>query len=169
MSIYTFGPDDGTLAVRTGRAGTVKKAGHDLHIHVTAWSATLDLDAPSLTLEADPTSLRVHEGTGGMMALDEGDKDNIAKTIDDEVLLRHDIAFRSTAIERDGDALHVTGDLTLFRTTRQIAFDLSLAGGRVTGAATLKQTEFGMKPFTALFGTLKVADEVRVEIDAQSR
>ena len=30
----------------------------------------------------------------------------------------------------------------------------------------VKQTEWGMKPYTALFGTLKVADEVRVEIDA---
>ena len=36
----------------------------------------------------------------------------------------------------------------------------------MTGAAVVKQTEWGMKPYTALFGTLKVADEVRVEIDA---
>ena len=31
----------------------------------------------------------------------------------------------------------------------------------------VKQTEWGMKPYTALFGALKVADEVRVEIDAR--
>jgi hypothetical protein len=50
--------------------------------------------------------------------------------------------------------------------TRPTAFDLSLAGGRVTGAAVVKQTEWGIKPYTALFGALKVADDVRVEIDA---
>jgi hypothetical protein len=36
----------------------------------------------------------------------------------------------------------------------------------VTGTAVVKQTDFGIKPYTALFGALKVADDVRVEIDA---
>ena len=66
----------------------------------------------------------------------------------------------------DGDTLAVAGDLTLLGTTRPLAFELALVDGRVTGAAVVKQTEWGMKPYTALFGTLKVADEVRVEIDA---
>jgi hypothetical protein len=167
VSTYTLGPDDGTLSVRTGRRGTVAKAGHDLLLHVTAWSATLDLgEAPALELEADAASLRVREGTGGMKALDDDDLANIEQTIDDEVLLRRDIRFRSTAVERDGDALAVRGDLTLVGETRPIAFDLALAGGRVRGTAVVRQTEWGMKPYSALFGALKVANEVRVEVDA---
>jgi hypothetical protein len=166
VPIYTLGPDDGTLSVRTGRGGAVAKAGHDLLIHVTAWSATLDLDAPSLALEADSTSLRVREGSGGMQALDDGDLANIETTINDEVLLRRDIRFRSKSLNEDGEALHVAGDLTLFGSTRPIAFDLALTDGRVTGTAVVKQTDFGIKPYTALFGALKVADAVRVEIDA---
>jgi hypothetical protein len=166
VPIYTLGPDDGTLSVRTGRRGTVAKAGHDLLIHATAWLTTLDLDAGSLALDADSTSLRVREGTGGMMALDDGDLANIETTINDEVLLRRDIRFRSTSLKEDGEALHVAGDLTLFGSTRPIAFDLALSDGRVTGTAVVKQTDFGMKPYTALFGALKVADDVRVEIDA---
>ncbi len=166
MAIYTLGPDGGTLSVRTGRSGAVAKAGHDLLIEVTAWAATLDLDAPSLALDADSTSLRVREGTGGMQALDAGDLANIETTINDEVLLRRDIRFRSTAISGDGEALRVAGDLTLFGSTRPIAFELALTGGRVRGAAVVKQTDFGIKPYSALFGALKVADEVRVEIDA---
>ena len=43
---------------------------------------------------------------------------------------------------------------------------LTAADGRLTGTATVKQTDWGMKPYTALFGTLKVADEVEVAIDA---
>ena len=166
MPFYALGPDDGSLSVRSGRGGAVAKAGHDLLIHVTAWTATLDLDAPSLALEADPTSLRVREGTGGMQALDDGDLANIETTINDEVLLRRDIRFRSTSVSGDADSLRVAGDLTLFGSTRPIAFDLALTEGRVTGTAVLKQTDFGIKPYTALFGALKVADEVRVEIDA---
>ena len=167
MPTYTLGPEDGILSVRTSRTGAVAKAGHDLLIHVTEWTATLDTDAPSLALDADATSLRVREGTGGMKPLDEDDHANIEQTIDDEVLLKRGIAFRSTSASVDGDTLAVTGDLTLAGETRPIAFDLSLAGGRVTGAAVVTQTEWGMKPYTALFGALKVADEVRVEIDAR--
>jgi hypothetical protein len=163
--VYTLGPDDGVLSVRTERRGTVAKAGHDLLIHVTTWSATLDLDAPSLALDADPTSLRVREGTGGMMALDDGDLASIETTINDEVLLRRDISFRSTAVDVAGERVAVQGDLTLFAATRPIAFDLMVADGRVRGTAVVKQSEFGMKPYTALFGALKVADDVTVEID----
>ena len=37
--------------------------------------------------------------------------------------------------------------------------------GRLTGTATVKQSDWGMKPYSALFGALKVADEVEVAID----
>ena len=164
--IYDLGPEQGTLAVRTSRTGTVAKAGHDLLIHVTKWRGTLETgDAPSVALDADATSLKVREGTGGMMALDDGDLANIEQTIDDDVLKRQDISFRSTRVEATADGLSVTGDLTLRGTTRPIAFDLSVGDGRAHGAAVVKQTEWGMKPYTALFGALKVADDVRVEID----
>ena len=166
MSTYTLGPDDGTLSVRTGRTGTVAKAGHDLLIEVRAWTATLDVDAPRLTLDADATSLHVVEGTGGMMALGDDDVANIRRTIDDEVLERNDIAFRSTGVQRTDGGLAVRGDLTLVGTTRPIAFDLALADGRVRGTAVVTQSEWGIKPYSALFGALKVADEVRVEIHA---
>jgi polyisoprenoid-binding protein YceI len=145
----------------------VAKAGHDLLLHVTKWRGTLAVgDEPSVSLDADATSMKVREGTGGMMALDDGDRANIEQTIDDEVLKRQDISFRSTRVEETADGLSVTGDLTIRGTARPVAFDLSLADGRVRGTAVLKQTEWGMKPYTALFGALKVADEVRVEIDA---
>jgi polyisoprenoid-binding protein YceI len=70
-------------------------------------------------------------------------------------------------VSAERDALAVAGDLTLAGVTRPISFDLALAGGRVTGAAVVRQTDWGMKPYTALFGALKVADEVRVEINAR--
>jgi polyisoprenoid-binding protein YceI len=163
---YTLGPEDGILSVHTSRTGAVAKAGHDLVIHVTEWSATLDTDAPSLVLDADATSLRVREGRGGMKPLDEDDLANIETTIDDEVLLKRDIGFRSTRVAATDEGFAVEGELTLAGTTRPIAFELTVVD-RVTGAAVVRQTDWGMKPYTALFGALKVADEVRVEIDAR--
>ena len=80
----TFGPENATLTVRTKRTGAASKAGHDLLIEVTSWSATLDPDADlALTLTADSRSLRVIEGTGGMQALDADDRANIDQTIND--------------------------------------------------------------------------------------
>jgi hypothetical protein len=167
---YAIGPEDGTLSVRTSRTGAVARAGHDLLLVVTAWRATLAVgDEPSLELDADATSLRVREGTGGVKPLEEDDLAKIEATIDEQVLLRRHIRFRSTSVTVDGATLRVTGDLTLAGTTRPIAFDLSVAGGRVTGAAIVQQTAWGIKPYSALFGALKVADEVRVEVDAALR
>jgi len=164
---YQLGPQDGTLSVRTSRTGAAAKAGHDLLIHVTSWNATLDVgEATSIALDADATSLRVREGTGGAMALGDDDIANIQQTIDDDVLKKQDIRFRSSSVDAVDGGLRVHGDLTIVGRTHPIAFDLAVAGGRVTGVAVVKQTDWGMKPYSALFGALKVADEVRVEIDA---
>jgi polyisoprenoid-binding protein YceI len=167
---YRLGPGAGTLWVRTGRTGAVAKAGHDLLIHVTAWEAMLEIGEPSsAALSADATSLRVQEGTGGMKALDADDLANIHQTIDDDVLRRTQVAFRSTRVAVEGDTLGVEGELTLMGAAHPIAFELTAEGGRLTGSAVVKQTAWGMKPYTALFGTLKVADEVTVGIDAELR
>jgi polyisoprenoid-binding protein YceI len=171
---YTLSSDDdATLTVRTGRTGAASKAGHDLVLEVTSWSATLDLDGagePAIALTADARSLKVREGTGGMTALDDDDKANIEQTIDVEVLEGGTIEFRSSRVEpaADGGRLRVEGDLDLRGTRRPVAFDLAVGDdGHVTGSATLRQTDWGMKPYTALFGTLKVADDVEVVIDAR--
>ncbi|HEX6618955.1 MAG TPA: YceI family protein [Solirubrobacteraceae bacterium] len=168
---YRLGPDDGTLLVKTGRTGAAAKAGHDLVIEVTAWGATLQLGGSptetSVELEADATSLHVREGTGGMQSLGDDDKANIRTTIDDDVLKGQAIAFRSTGVTGADGQLSVQGELTLAGSTRPLAFDLAVSDdGRLSGAAVVKQTDWGMKPYSALFGALKVADEVRVEVDA---
>jgi hypothetical protein len=159
--VQTFGPENARLTVRTKRRGAASKAGHDLLIEVTSWSATLD--GAGIELTADSGSLRVVEGTGGMSALDEDDKAGIQETIDDEVLKGAPIEFRSTEAAIPG---RVTGELELNGTRRPISFELAAQDGRLTGTAKVRQSDWGMKPYSALFGTLKVADEVEIAIDA---
>jgi Fe-Mn family superoxide dismutase len=159
--------------VRTGRTGAAAKAGHDLLLHVTAWQATLEVGEDpaqtSIVLDADATSLRVREGTGGMQALGDDDKASIQETIDDDVLKRQGIEFRSTAVQTAADSsrISVQGELTLVGKARPIAFDLTVGGdGQLSGSAVVKQTDWGITPYSALFGALKVSDEVEVVIDA---
>ena len=170
--IHRLGPDNATLSVRTGRTGAAAKAGHDLVIHVTSWKASLEVGEDpaqaSIKLTADATSLRVHEGTGGMQALGDDDKANIHQTIDEDVLERQDITFRSTrtASAADGGRISVQGDLTLVGKTQPIAFDLAIGDdGALSATAVVTQTAWGMKPYSALFGALKVADDVEVVLD----
>jgi polyisoprenoid-binding protein YceI len=168
---YRLGPEDATLSVRTGRDGAAAKAGHDLLIHVTSWEAVLVLgDDPaetSIELAADATSLRVREGSGGIQALGDDDVANIHQTIDDEVLKRQDITFRSTRAEpADGSRISVDGDLTIVGNTQPISFDLEIGeDGKLSATAVVKQSAWGMKPYSALFGALKVSDEVEVVLD----
>jgi polyisoprenoid-binding protein YceI len=157
---HILGPENGTLSVRTGRTGAAAKAGHDLLIDVTSWKATLDVGEDpartSVALEADAASLRVREGKGGMQGLDEDDKTSIRQTIDDEVLKCIGIEFRSTRVQVDADG-----------NTHPIAFDLRIDGERMLSAsAVVKQSDWGIKPYSTLFGALKVADEVEVTLDA---
>ncbi len=163
---YKLGPDNGTLSVRTKRTGAAAKAGHNLVIHVTAWEATLEVSGDtSIELTADSTSLRVREGTGGMQPLGDDDKANIEQTIDDDVLKRQDISFRSTRVDATDGGLTVQGELTLRGATRPLTFDVAVPGdGTLSAVAVVKQTDWGMKPYSGLFGALKVVDEVEVSV-----
>jgi superoxide dismutase, Fe-Mn family len=170
---YKLGPGNGILSVRTGRTGAAAKAGHDLLLHVTAWQAVLEVgEEPaqtSIVLDADARSLRVREGTGGMQPLGDDDKASILEAIDDDVLKRKGIEFRSTAVQitADGSRITVQGELALVGNAAPIAFDLTVGeDGKLGGSAVVKQTDWGIEPYSALFGALKVADEVEVAIDA---
>ena len=159
-----LGPENGTLTVRTGKGGAASKAGHNLVLEVQRWQGSLS--AEEVTLTADARSFRVVSGSGGISPLGDEEKAGIAQTIDEEVLEGGSISFRSTAVtERDG-GYDVDGELDLLGVSRPLAFALQLDGDHLTGRAQVKQTDFKIKPYSALFGTLKVADVVEVSIDA---
>lgn len=171
---HRLGPENGTLLVKTGRTGVAAKAGHDLVIEVTSWTATIEAgEDPALTsiaLDADASTLRVRKGTGGVQALGDEDKESIQKTIDDEILTRQEIAFRSSAVHSaaSGSRFNVQGELKLVGKERPIAFDLDVGeDGELSAIAVLEQTDWGIKLYSILFGTLKVADEVEVTVEAR--
>jgi hypothetical protein len=165
---HTLGPGDGTLTVLTGKGGAAAKAGHNLVIEVARWSAKLEVaEGISMALMADPRSLRVVDGSGGISPLGDEEKQGIKQTIDEEVLKGLPIRFRSSSVHSAGSRLDVQGELELMKVRHPIEFALNVGDdGRLTGSAMVKQTDWKMKPFSALFGTLKVADVVEVTIDA---
>lgn len=168
---YALEPPNARLTIRTARRGAASKAGHDLLIEVQTWGATVQIDADParsvFELNADSRSFKVLEGTGGVKPLGEKDKDAIVQTVNDEILKGTPITFRSTAVRPDGGGrCHVTGDLELLNGISLVAFDLDIGDdGRLTGNATVTQSEWGIKPYTALFGALKLADDVQIAVE----
>jgi polyisoprenoid-binding protein YceI len=168
---YTLGPDNATLMIKTGTAGVMAKAGHSLDIRVAAWSAQIelgeDLAAIELSLQVDSHSLNTIDGTGGPKALTDEDKVKIDQRIDEKIFQGREISFRSTGAHADGSgSVHVHGELNLLGTTGPADFTLTIdEGGHLTAATEVAQTAFGIEPYSAMMGALKLADEVEISFN----
>jgi polyisoprenoid-binding protein YceI len=168
---YTLGPESGELLIKTSRTGLGAKAGHDLTIEVTRWQADVTVDSAdaarsSVSVEVDAGSLEVREGSGGVKPLTDSDRAEINKTIREKILHtgQHPaITFRSTRVEGSAESFSIDGDLTITGTTRPVTVHGALTAGRVQGSAAIVQTRWGIRPYTAFLGALKLSDEVRVE------
>ncbi len=169
-----IGPANGTLTLRTAVAGAAARMGHNLVIVIDQWSAEVDVDGADPTaicVRADLRSLRVESGSGGIKPLGEGDR----RTIRDNALrsLRTDrhpeVVFTSQEVTRTRTALHVTGSLTIHGQTRPLSAVVELleSGERLTArcAVPVRQSAFGVAPYSTMLGQLKVADEVEVHLE----
>jgi polyisoprenoid-binding protein YceI len=173
--IFQLGAENASLQVNTYREGMGAKVGHDLVIDVTVWEATVDLAGDpagsSIRLTADPRSLEVREGLGGLKPLTDKDRGEIRKTIDAKVLGGSPISFTSRSVRGGGGGggpLVVEGDLTLAGQTRPVTAELAITDdGHVTGTIPVTQTTWGIKPYRGLMGALKVRDDVEVVIDTR--
>jgi polyisoprenoid-binding protein YceI len=171
---HSLGPSSGRLLIRTGRAGLGRSVGHDLTIEVTRWSATATVEddpaGSSVAAEIETGSFEVREGVGGVKPLTSSDKAEILRNIRDKVLKSREhptITFRSTSVEGTPEAFTVEGDLTIKGVTRPATVRGQVSGDRLTGSATVVQTHWGIKPYSALLGQLKVADPVEIEFDLE--
>ncbi|TMR88332.1 YceI family protein [Nonomuraea basaltis] len=171
---YTLGPESGRLQINTTRTGLGAKAGHDLTIEVTRWrgEAMVDTADPAnswVTVEVDAESLEVRKGTGGVKPLTSSDRAEIEKIVREKILHTErypTIMFRSTRVDGTPESFRVEGDLTIVDVTRPVTVEGSLAEDRVHGSAAIVQTRWGIRPYSALFGALKLGDEVEVRFDA---
>ncbi len=171
---FRLGPGAGRVVLKTGRAGFAARAGHDLTIEVTRWSAQVEvpaeedggLAAATVSAELDLGSLEVREGTGGVKPLTDGDRREIKKTMAG-ILGDATATFASSRVVPSGaSGGAVEGTVTLNGKTQPARLQLTAPGpGRYRGTATVAQTGFGIKPYTGFFGALKLQDELGVEFE----
>jgi len=173
--LYRFGSDHDRLVLQTARDGLVAQAGHDLTIEAARWSGDLtvgdDLAPVALEVRVDMGALIVREGTGGLKPLTDRDKREIganarkllaADRNPEAVFTADTAAFRPDAA---GGGV-ISGTLTLRGTARPLDLTVTRpAPDRYHASGSLLQSAFGIKPYSAFLGTLKVRDEVRFEAD----
>ena len=175
---HQFGTDKGRITLRTSRDGLAATAGHDLTIEITRWSAELvvspDLSPGSLTATIDMGSLVVKDGTGGIKPLTDRDKREIAVSarkvlssdrFPEAVFTATD--FKLDAADANADvAGQISGTLKLAGQSGPLRLQVHPAGsGRYRATTTIRQTDFGIKPYTGFLGALKVRDTVDVEVE----
>ena len=175
---HQFGTDRGRITLRTSRDGLVATAGHDLTIEVARWSAELvvspDLSPASLTATIDLGSLVVREGTGGLLPLTDRDRREIAVTARN--VMKSDrfpqAVFTATAFQPDPGGGNadvggvISGTLSLAGQSGPLRLQVHPAGsGRYKATTTIRQTDFGIKPYTGFLGALRVRNTVEVEVD----
>jgi hypothetical protein len=162
---HLLGPRAGTLRVRTSREGAYAGAGHDLVIEVARWEATLAVgaDAATLDLTADSTSLEPRWGLNGPSSLTDNDRESIHRTIDAKILRGMAIRYAGCAALVPGRPVVMEGFLTIGLASRPVTFELRPSShGRVDALATLLQSDFSIKPYSALLGALKVRDALEI-------
>ena len=170
---YRLTPESGELLVKTGRTGMGRRAGHDLVIEATRWQgeitvATAKPEDSVVSLKVDVDSLEVREGLGGVKPLTDKDRADIRQTLRDilDSETHPQIKFNSASVIRSAESVTVEGDLTIRGESEPVTVSAEFTDDRVRGSATVAQTRWGITPYSALLGALKLAEEVGVESDA---
>lgn len=152
----------------TFKEGLLSAVAHDLKIKVGRFSLKIEKDkvegrwdASSLTVES--VMRDGHEASG----LSQRDFDKIAHTIADDVLeaRRHpEIRFASSEVSIQGERATIKGQLTLLGRTRPLTVEAKRVDARWVAECTLHQPDFGIKPYSAMLGTLKIKPDVKVRV-----
>ena len=167
-----FGPGNGTLFIRTRRTGFASKVGHDLILELTGWSAQVEVPDPAepsgagVAATMDLSTLTVREGSGGAVPLADSDRREIegnARRIL-EVHRYPTATFAADQITATSTEATVTGMLSMHGSQGRVRLHVrQIPPDGLVAEATVAQTAFGIKPYSAFLGALRLQDEVAIE------
>lgn len=162
---------DAQLLVFTLKEGLLSKVAHDLELRAQRLEVKIDGEA-SVQLCVQVRGLRVvHAMLNGKAApslLSSRDKSKIEDTLCSPDVLHAQahprIELSSTSVTPRGDGYRVQADLTIRGETRPVTAEVARVGDRLETEVRLDQRDFGITPYSALLGTLKVQPVVRVRL-----
>ena len=136
-----------TLTVHVGKTGVFSGFGHEHEVRAPILSGTADIGThPAVDIHVDARALRVIDKDAS-----EQERTEVQQTMLGPEVLDSDshkeIVFKSAVADSAGqDRWTLRGNLTLRGQTRPITVHVTLKDGHYSGEASVKQTDYGIKP-----------------------
>lgn len=178
---YEVVQEDTRVYARVFRTGRLEKLGHN---HVVVFNdvrgyvslgddpgdSLFDLAVSSARVSVDPPELRRRQGAEFQTEISEQARERTRRNMLDEGILDASaypyVMISSSSIEGSFDNPRVTMAVTIKGVTRPVTVPVSLDrdGDRLVAAGRfdLLQSDFGIEPFAALGGALKVKDRIEM-------
>lgn len=163
----------GTLAVLTGVDGVAARMGHRLTIVMQTWHAevTFSDDLPAaVSVRVEVDSLKVDHGEGGVTPLTAPERavarSNALKSL--AVKRFPLITYTSETVEPTEAGYRLTGELEIHGQVREHVVDVAVLDQELTVRTEVRQSDFGVKPYSLMMGSLRVADTVTVTFSASA-
>ncbi len=160
------------LRVFTFKDGLLARLAHDLRLHVERFK--VEREGSRVRVEVDPGSLVVDGVMVGercdASVLGPSDRAKIADTIRTTILAtsaHRTIEFHGEAVEREHGGLRVQGELLLAGVKRPLSFTANRSGARLRATIVLRPSEYGISPYKALAGAIRLQDRVVIECDIE--
>ena len=161
-----------TCRIFTFKEGILSAVAHDLELAVQTFTLELEDDYSAIEGTFDVGSIRVlHavvDGRPSPSSLSAKDRSKIESNVLSDVFPKrrgHEARFVSSSITAVDSGWELRGSLTLAGRTRDITVPVHRDGGKVVGEVSIHQPDFGIKPFSAMLGTLKVQADLKVRVE----
>lgn len=175
MVYMRFDRSSATCNIYVFKEGLLSSFGHDLCVTVSSFLIEISDDARSITARFDPESVHVGcavvNGVENPDRLKEDEKKEIDRNIFVDVLQAaffREISLKSSSVTKEDTSYNVDATLNLHGKEKQIYFTVKDEGENLSADIWLHLPDFGIKPFSALFGTLRIKPDVLIRIKIPS-
>jgi hypothetical protein len=171
--MQSFDQSTAICRIFTYKEGILSSLAHDLRINVTSFTIAIGGKDNFLEAYVNARSLRVdcamENGVERPDRLSARDRTDIDNNIIKDVLHTDkypDSVLLSSSVKKEGENYLVKSDLTVAGRKREISFDVRNEDGKKYVADVLLHLpDFGIKPFSALFGAIKIKPDILVHIE----
>lgn len=187
-ALYRVLGSESSLRVLVYRGGTLASLGHN-HVlssrevtgyvwrHADPARSGFDMVVPVESFIVDDDDARRAEGPDFPVNVSEEAKQGTRRNLLGSAVLDAEhfarIRVRSSEISGAPGAPQVTAELTIKGMAGRVVLPVSMqhegTSLRVRGEFTLKQTDFGIKPYSVALGALQVQDELRIKFELVAR
>jgi hypothetical protein len=171
-AVAPAGEGDTELRVLVWRGGAAARLGHNHVLRASDLRVEWPGSGPLLRfrldqLAIDPPALRQRLGPAFASAVDDearaGTRANLLRALD--AAAHPEVVVRTLQQLGEGGQRAVEAEITLHGVTRRQWFAVDVQGSRARGQVVIRQSDFGIQPFTVLGGLLAVQDALLVQFE----